>query len=124
MWVVLVFLIVVGILAYRRSSALTWTLSLGILLGIYTVICQSAIVIWVLWPAFVAFALLLNVSALRKLVFTRPIFTAFSRALPKMSRTEKEALDAGTVWWDGDLFSGMPQWEKLYYILNLKAQFT
>src|SRR5207302_9104877 len=33
--------------------------------------------------------------------------------LPTMSQTEKEALDAGTVWWDGELFTGAPRWSKL-----------
>ncbi len=30
-----------------------------------------------------------------------------------MSQTEAEAINAGTVWWDGDLFSGKPDWAKL-----------
>ena len=33
--------------------------------------------------------------------------------LPTMSNTEREALEAGSVWWDGELFSGIPNWEKL-----------
>ena len=32
---------------------------------------------------------------------------------PQMSPTEQEALQAGTVWWDKDLFSGNPDWNKL-----------
>ncbi|MGH8711919.1 MAG: acyl-CoA dehydrogenase, partial [Burkholderiales bacterium] len=35
------------------------------------------------------------------------------KVLPQVSQTEREALDAGTVWWDGDLFSGKPDWRKL-----------
>lgn len=31
-----------------------------------------------------------------------------------MSRTEKEAIDAGTTWWEGDLFRGAPDWNKLH----------
>ena len=27
-----------------------------------------------------------------------------------MSDTEREALEAGTVWWDGELFTGKPDW--------------
>ena len=38
---------------------------------------------------------------------------AYLRLLPSMSQTEKEALEAGTVWWDGELFTGAPRWEKL-----------
>ncbi|MCL4115148.1 UNVERIFIED_CONTAM: hypothetical protein GTU68_035878 [Idotea baltica] len=35
------------------------------------------------------------------------------KILPPISETEQEAIDAGTVWWDGELFSGKPQWNKL-----------
>ncbi len=45
--------------------------------------------------------------------FSQPIFNLFRQALPKMSSTEKEALEAGSVWWDGDLFTGNPNWDKL-----------
>jgi acyl-CoA dehydrogenase len=34
--------------------------------------------------------------------------------MPPMSRTEKEAIDAGTTWWEGDLFRGNPDWQKLH----------
>jgi acyl-CoA dehydrogenase len=36
-----------------------------------------------------------------------------SKVVPEISQTEREALEAGTVWWDGDLFSGKPDWQKL-----------
>ncbi len=38
--------------------------------------------------------------------------------LPQISQTEQEALDAGTVWWDSDLFSGKPDWNKLLAYKN------
>ncbi len=50
---------------------------------------------------------------LRRAVLTRPLFAVYRRMLPQMSQTEKEALDAGTVWWEGELFGGRPDWEKL-----------
>ena len=34
--------------------------------------------------------------------------------MPPMSTTEKEAIDAGTTWWEGDLFRGAPDWNKLH----------
>ena len=37
---------------------------------------------------------------------------AYRRMLPSMSDTEREALEAGNVWWDGELFSGMPEWDR------------
>ncbi|HKJ74116.1 MAG TPA: acyl-CoA dehydrogenase [Alphaproteobacteria bacterium] len=51
--------------------------------------------------------------AFRRNTITRPIFSWARRALPTMSETEREALEAGDVWWDADLFSGNPDWEKL-----------
>src|SRR2546426_9895560 len=48
----------------------------------------------------------------RKLVTDR-VLALYRRILPDMSQTEKEAIDAGTVWWDGDLFSGRPDFDKL-----------
>jgi acyl-CoA dehydrogenase len=44
---------------------------------------------------------------------TGPFLATYRRLLPSMSDTEREALDAGTVWWDGELFSGAPDWQKL-----------
>jgi len=44
---------------------------------------------------------------------TGPIFKLFKRVTPAMSQTEREALEAGNVWWDGELFSGRPKWGRL-----------
>ena len=50
---------------------------------------------------------------LRLQYISAPILKLFRHALPRMSQTEKDALQAGTVWWDGELFSGKPDWDKL-----------
>ncbi len=55
-------------------------------------------------------------QGLRMHYITGPLFKLFRQALPRMSTTEKEALQAGSVWWDGDLFSGAPDWDKLIAI--------
>jgi len=44
---------------------------------------------------------------------SKPLLELFRRVSPSMSQTEREALDAGSVWWDGELFSGRPRWKKL-----------
>src|SRR5712692_11711586 len=54
-----------------------------------------------------------NVPFIRRKLVTDRVLALYRRILPDMSQTEKEAIDAGTVWWDGDLFSGRPDWEKL-----------
>ena len=52
------------------------------------------------------------------------IFSAYRKMVPAMSQTEREALDAGTVWWEGELFSGRPDWRRLlaYPIPRLSAE--
>ena len=53
------------------------------------------------------------VDSVRRSRVTAPIFRAFRAALPTMSQTERDALEAGTVWWEGELFAGRPDWNKL-----------
>ncbi|MFT5426213.1 MAG: acyl-CoA dehydrogenase [Gammaproteobacteria bacterium] len=50
---------------------------------------------------------------LRQKYISTPFFSMFKKMLPALSETEKEAIDAGTVWWDGQLFSGNPDWKSL-----------
>ncbi|MEO0921728.1 MAG: acyl-CoA dehydrogenase, partial [Pseudomonadota bacterium] len=59
----------------------------------------------------------LSWPALRKVILTKPVFGVIKRTLPPVSPTEQEALDAGTVGWDAELFSGDPDWDKLRAIL-------
>lgn len=52
-------------------------------------------------------------SALRRRWISAPLLRIFRAAMPTMSQTERDALEAGTVWWDAELFSGHPTWEVL-----------
>src|SRR6516162_5654139 len=49
----------------------------------------------------------------RRDFISKPIFALARNVLPPMSDTEREALEAGDVWWDADLFAGNPDWSKL-----------
>lgn len=51
--------------------------------------------------------------SLRRDLITKPIFRMAQHALPSLSDTEREAIEAGDVWWDADLFAGNPDWDKL-----------
>ena len=55
----------------------------------------------------------LVVPPIRRLLLTSWIMPIVGAALPRMGDTERIALEAGTVWWDADLFSGRPAWKKL-----------
>jgi acyl-CoA dehydrogenase len=111
-WLVLLVAAPIG-LAYRRSDLSTSTLVLGALLLIYTGIGDAGF-IWkvVLWIVFLGVASL-NSETWRREQVTRRLIDVYRRMLPSMSRTEQDALEAGGIWWDGELFSGIPDWRKL-----------
>lgn len=70
--------------------------------------------VWIILVALVAaIAGLLFIPAARRSLISDPLLAIYRRILPPMSQTEREAIDAGTVWWDGELFSGRPDWAKL-----------
>jgi len=109
----LLFLGVVLWVAYRKAGLVTATLAIAAVLAGYTM--TGAAPLWwklVLWAAFAPLALL-NVRPLRVRFLSRPFLRVYKRMLPSMSSTEREALEAGTVWWDGELFTGQPDWKKL-----------
>jgi acyl-CoA dehydrogenase len=109
----LLFFGVILILAYRRASLATAGAALLVLLLVYWVFGAAAV--W--WKAVVSvpvgLLVLLNVRPLRIGLISGPFLKKYRRLLPSMSATEREALDAGTVWWDGELFTGGPNWQKL-----------
>src|SRR4051812_48442764 len=99
---------------YFRMSLIWWTLAAGLLAWYLSVIGRfSSLANISLTVAFLAVALALNVPVLRRKLITNHVLAIYRRILPDMSQTEKEAIDAGTVWWDADLFSGRPDWNKL-----------
>ncbi|MGH8041368.1 MAG: acyl-CoA dehydrogenase, partial [Rudaea sp.] len=61
----------------------------------------------------IALALLFGVPLLRRHLISRFAMKLMAPVLPRLGETERIALDAGTVWWDAELFSGRPHWEKL-----------
>ena len=122
---VLAVLAVAWALAYHRANALAWSAALAAgaaCLTAFTDAPTGAII--AAWAAVALFAALSVVRPLRRAVVTGPLFGVFKRVLPQMSQTEQEALDAGSIWWDADLFSGAPDWKKLlgYPMAKLTAE--
>ena len=100
-------------LAYNRVNLLSSTIATGVALAVYTIF-GSAPILWLLllWLAFVPLVVA-NLGDFRRENITRPALKIYRTMLPSMSDTEREALEAGSVWWDGELFSGMPEWDRL-----------
>ena len=112
LWFVLL-LGVILFVAYRRFSLLQASIALSVLTLAYTLFSPASLG-WKVAAWLPVIALwLLNINALRQTFITRPFLRTYRRLLPSMSSTEKEALEAGTVWWDGQLFTGAPAWDQL-----------
>ncbi|MGO3742741.1 acyl-CoA dehydrogenase [Kerstersia sp.] len=68
---------------------------------------------WIVLALVVLGVILLGVPGIRRSLLSRPLLNRFRQILPQMSETERDALEAGTVWWEGDLFRGRPDWNRL-----------
>ena len=107
----LLFITALVALAYKRASLIQ---SASIMAGF-------TLVAWMFAPGGITLTALLSTALLgalsqtnlRASLLTSPIFRIYKKLLPEMSDTEKTALEAGTVWWDGEMFSGKPDWNKL-----------
>ncbi|WP_456414614.1 acyl-CoA dehydrogenase [Thiolapillus sp.] len=101
-------------LAYREAGANAW---IALVAGSMAAITFGASLPWhlsiPLWLAAVAVILLFGVPRIRQQLLTTKLLTLFRKAVPAMSDTEREALEAGSIWWDAELFSGRPNWDKL-----------
>lgn len=108
---ILATVVLIGALFYHRISL---SLSSAILL-LWTA-AMAVAHLWTPWLLLpLAIVLLpLNLTSLRRKLFSKPVLQRFQQVMPPMSRTEKEAIDAGTTWWEGDLFQGKPDWQKLH----------
>lgn len=103
--------------AYLRAPLIVTTSLFAGLLGSYTFLANVNItLIYIFWACFAVVALILNLPILRQILISNHVLKIFRRIMPSMSQTEREALAAGSVWWDAELFSGRPDWQKLLKI--------
>ena len=100
-------------LAYQRIDLRSSTIAAGLAVLAYTIFGDGS-VLWklVLWALF-GVMIVPNLIEYRREKITKPLLDIYRKMLPSMSDTEREALEAGNVWWEGELFSGMPEWDRL-----------
>ncbi len=107
-------LLILWTLAYKPARAEIWIASLPIsiiLLQLFSLLAIGwAIFFWVIYAICLALYL---APEQRRMWVSAPLLQQFRKVMPKMSRTEQEALEAGDVWWDGELFSGKPNWDSI-----------
>lgn len=92
-------------------SLVAAVVALGAALGLVELTFREELptLLWLAWLLLAAFA----VAPLRRRWVSTPLLRTFRRLLPPMSDTEREALEAGSVWWEGELFGGRPDWDRL-----------
>jgi acyl-CoA dehydrogenase len=101
-------------LAFRGLGFLAWINAAGVLLiGWRVVGVDSPKAFLAVAIVLIALAIVFGFPPLRRVLISRFVMPLFAKVLPRLGDTERIALEAGTVWWDSDIFSGMPQWQKL-----------
>jgi len=109
-----VLILIILVSAYFRLPLIVWSLLLGAgLIGfsIFSEVGPSQISI--LWIIYAAIIIPLNLKHVRRNFISRPLFAAMKKIMPTISQTEQDALDAGDVWWEAELFSGKPDFSFL-----------
>src|SRR5574340_233334 len=107
-------LVVILMLAFFRASITSWVLAMMVIVPVVAI--QSRVpdtALQVVYVALFLFIVLFGIPLLRRNIVSRAVLKLFRKTLPQVSATEQEAIDAGTVWWDGELFGGNPDWNKL-----------
>jgi acyl-CoA dehydrogenase len=113
-WFIL--LLIAGALAlvYVEGRALWWLAFMIVWVAAVRVSGAAGVAGTTLWAIVLVLpALAFAVKPLRRAWLTKPVLDVFRKILPEMSPTERDAIEAGTVWWDAELFSGRPHWDKL-----------
>lgn len=111
----LVAVILIGSMAYFRMPRIVCLVVTTIVLFYCSIFTRISW--WLLTPAWLIFLILaplFSVTSFRQRWITTPLLAYLKRSLPPLSATEKEAIEAGEVWWEAELFSGRPNWKKLY----------
>ncbi len=104
----------VWLLAARQAPAWGWTGAIAAYLLAWPLIHNvSAWALTPVWLVFIPLAVITGIPAVRRSVVSGTLMALYQRTMPSMSNTEREALDAGTTWWEAELFSGRPDWKKL-----------
>jgi len=100
--------------AYLRTGLRTWTFAgFAALFGAAWLAGASWPAIAITTAVFGALTLPLNLPDFRRRKITAPLLTMYQKITPQISDTERTALEAGTVGFEGELFSGKPNWKKL-----------
>ena len=113
-WILLAVVTAWG-LAAARVPGVVWTTALAAGIALWDMLTHPATsASLVVWGVFFFIVFPLMVTPLRRALISAPLLRLLRKIMPAMSDTEREALEAGTVWWEAELFGGDPNWEQLF----------
>ncbi len=99
---------------FLRTSIKGWTIASAATLVAFSISSSvSTLGLVVAWLLIAAIAIPLNHRPWRQQYLTAPVLKVYRKLAPKLSTTEKVALEAGTVGWEGELFAGKPNFAEL-----------
>ncbi len=101
-------------IARNRLPLGTLSLLAGLFLFVFTVAGGFSL-FWgfVVWIIYLVPTVLFGTTQIRRQFLSAPLLRRIGKVLPPMSDTERDAIEAGTVWWEAELFRGAPDWERL-----------
>ncbi|CAK1732885.1 acyl-CoA dehydrogenase [Vibrio crassostreae] len=108
---------ILGVCLYHRVSLVR---ALVVLTGAMVALTLFGGVAVTGWLCYLLAVAIFAVPTIRQTLISQKALSLFKKVLPAMSQTEKEALEAGTVWWEAELFKGKPEWKKLQNIADPK----
>ena len=111
--VVLAALIASGACAYHRTSLKTWAIATAVTTLVVGILAGATVTTLVLLILLAIVAVPLLMVDFRRKKISAPLLSMFAKVTPKLSETEQTALEAGTVGFEGELFSGKPNWHEL-----------
>ncbi|MEO8460312.1 MAG: acyl-CoA dehydrogenase [Dokdonella sp.] len=108
-------LIVVSLIAaYRRIGLFAWTIAAAIaIVASAWIPGVGGLAVGITLVLFALVAVPLNIPDFRRNRISAPMLDVYRKITPKLSETEQIALEAGTVGFEGELFTGKPDWEQL-----------
>ncbi len=112
-WLLILLVSVYILASFRHSLASITAVFTGALVCFTLTGTTGPVVGAVIWIAFAVLAVGLNLPVIRQRVLSGPLLRYVRAVLPPMSQTERDAIEAGTVWWESELFRGAPTWSKL-----------
>src|SRR5579872_1567878 len=114
---IVLFILALMIIAYWRTPLPIFTGLVAVLLAdLLSMMGFSLFTGGLIFIIVIGFLVFLNVLPLRQRLLSAPIYQLIKKILPPISRTEREAIDAGDTWWERELLSGNPHFEHLLSI--------